>query len=75
MNTDYDLLVEKEEIWAKMLIQVLRNNAIFCTAVPVYGAGLVTKAGLQERLKIYVANEDMPKARELLDGFFPAEKT
>ncbi len=74
MNTDYDLLVEKEDIWAKMLIQVLKDNAIFCTAVPVYGAGLVMRAGIQERLKIYVANEDMPKAKELLDRLFPEEK-
>ncbi len=37
MNTDYTLLAEKEGMWAEMLMQVLRDNGIPCTAIPVYG--------------------------------------
>ena len=35
MSNEYVLLVEKEEMWAKMLMQVLRDNEISCTALPV----------------------------------------
>ncbi len=70
----YEFLTEKEAIWAEMLMQVLKKNHIPCTAVPVYGAGLVMKAGMQERLKIYVPNEDKAKAEELLEELFSEMK-
>ncbi len=71
MNTDYTLLAEKEGMWAEMLMQVLRDNGIPCTAIPVYGAGLVMKTGKQERLKVYVPRADREKAEELLGELFP----
>ena len=40
MNNGYVLLVEKEEMWAQMLIQVLKDNNIPCSALPVHGAGV-----------------------------------
>lgn len=70
MNLDYEFLVEKESMWAEMLIRVLKDNDIPCTSLPVYGAGLVMKAGVQERLKIYVPAEKMTHAKELLDELF-----
>lgn len=71
MSTDYEFLVEKEKMWADMLMEVLKDNNIPCTALPVYGAGLALRAGAQERLKIYVPNECKAYAVELLNDLFP----
>ena len=73
MNNGYVLLVEKEEMWAQMLIQVLKDNNIPCSALPVHGAGVIIKTGIQERLKVYVPSENMPQASELLQELFSAE--
>ena len=70
---DYKLLVEKESMWAEMLIQVLKDNDIPCTSLPVHGAGLVMKAGVQERLKIYVPADKMEQAKDLLNELFSEE--
>ena len=70
MNNGYELLVEKEAMWAGLLEQVLQDNDIPCVAIPVYGAGLTLKAGMQERLKIYVTAESKPQAEELLHELF-----
>lgn len=56
-----------------MLIQVLKEHHVFYTAVPVYGAGLVMRTGMLERLKIYVPKEEKAKAEELLAELFPEE--
>ncbi len=69
--TDYEFLTEKETMWAEMLVQVLKDNGIPFTATPVYGAGLVMKAGMKERMKIYVPGENKAKAEEILEGLFP----
>ena len=71
MNNGYEFLVEKEAMWAEMLEQVLKDNDIPCVAIPVYGAGLALKAGLQERFKILVPNERMAEAEDLLHELFP----
>ena len=71
MNNGYELLAEKESMWAEMLEQVLKDHNIACVAVPVYGAGLALKAGVQERLKIYVPAESKAGAEELLHELFP----
>ena len=73
MKEGYVLLVEKEEMWAKMLMQVLEDNDIPCVAVPVFGAGLSIKAGIQERLKVYVPSENLPHATELVEELFLSE--
>lgn len=73
MDADYTFLVEKEAMWAEMLMEALRDNEIPCTAIPVFGAGLVIKTGIQERLKIYVLKDDQAKAEELLEELFPAD--
>ncbi len=70
MDHAYVLLTEKEEMWAKMLMQVLKDNAIPCTPIPVYGAGVVLKTGVPECFRIYVPYDSMPKARELLNQLF-----
>ena len=73
MTDGYALLVEKEEMWAKMLLQVLKDNNVPCAAIPVYGAGFSLKTGTKERLKIYVPAEHLPQATELVEALFSAE--
>ena len=73
MNDGYVLLVEKEEIWARVLIQVLENNDVPCVAFPVYGAGFTIKTGIQERWKVLVPSEYLTKATALLEELFSAE--
>ena len=73
MVNGYVLLVEKEEMWAKMLMQVLEDNKIPHAALPVYGAGFVIKTGTQERLKVYVSSEYLPQATALAEELFSAE--
>ena len=73
METDYVLLVEKEEMWAKMLLQVLEDNNIPCTALPVHGAGVVMKTGMQERLKVYVPSTSKAIAEDLMNELFSSD--
>ena len=73
MDNGYVLLVEKEEMWAQMLMQVLEDNNVPCAALPVYGVGFAIKTGIQERLKVYVPSENLPQATELLQELFSAE--
>ncbi len=68
--TNYEFLTEKETMWAEMLMQALKDNGIPYTATPVYGAGLVMKAGMKERMKIYVPGENKAKAEEILERLF-----
>ena len=73
MRDGYILLVEKEEMWAKMLMQVLEDNHVPCAALPVYGAGFSLKTGIQDRLKVYVPIDNLPQATELVEELFSAE--
>lgn len=71
---EHTLLVEKEEMWARMLMEVLEDNGISCLSQPVYGAGLVMKAGMGERLKVYVPLDRRREAQELMDALFPEDR-
>ncbi len=73
MRDGYVLLVEKEEMWAKMLMQVLEDNNVPCAAIPIYGAGFSIKTGTQERLKVYIPIDNLPQATELVEELFSAE--
>ena len=73
MNDGYVRLVEKEEMWARMLLEVLEDNAIPCTTLPVHGAGFSLKTGLQDSLQIFVPAAYLPQALELVDALFSAE--
>ena len=70
MIGDYELLTEKEAMWAEMLMEVLKDNSVECAAIPVFGAAMTLRGGAKERLRVYVPRESMPKARELLDELF-----
>ena len=74
MNREFVLLLEDDAIWAQVLVQVLKNNGIPCKAAPVYGAGLVVSAGLQERLKVYVPDEYAAQAQAILEDYQVAEE-
>ena len=73
MNSGYVLLTEKEEMWARMLMEVLEDNGIPCAALPVYGAGFAMRTGMQERWNVLVPAGDLPRAEELLQELFSAE--
>ena len=73
MGNGYELLVEKEVIWADMLMQVLSDNGIPCTSIPVFGAGLTIYTGKQDIMRIYVPKEKLEEAKELTEALFSAD--
>ena len=73
MKDEFVLLTVKEEMWARMLMEVLQDNGILCTSVPVLGAGMVIKTGLQEKLAVYVPADRQYRAEELLEELFSEE--
>lgn len=70
METDFVLLTEKEEMLAKMLLKVLEDNHIPCAALPVHGAGVVIKTGMQEQMSVFVARESKDMAEDLMKVLF-----
>ena len=75
MDKGYVLLIEKEEMWARMLAEVLNDNSIPCVMRSVYGAGMVIRAGMQERIKVYVPSECVEKANEFVNELFSNDDT
>ena len=75
MNGGYVLLTEKEEMWARMLMEVLEDNGVSCAALPVCGAGFSMHTGIQERWSIFVPERELPRAEGLLRELFSAENT
>ncbi len=73
MTGGYMLLTEKEEMWARLLMEVLEDNDIPCAALPVYGAGFAMRTGMQERWNVLVPAENLTRAEELLQELFSAE--
>ena len=53
-----------------MLMEVLDDNDIPYAAKSVYGAGLVIRAGMQERLVVYVPAEFYDQASAFVDELF-----
>lgn len=73
MKDGFVLLTEKEQMWARMLTDLLEDNHIPCATLPVQGAGFSVKTGIQDRLKVYVPAEKLPQATELLEALFSAD--
>ncbi len=73
MENGFELLIEKEKMWAEMLMEVLKNNNIPCTSFSVQGAGFAAKTGIPERLKVYVPAADLEKASELMKEIFSTQ--
>ena len=70
MEKGYKFLIEKEEIWAKMLLELLKDNNIPYAVRKIYGAGLVMRAGKTERMQIYVPSECFRHASDLAGELF-----
>ena len=54
-------------------MQVLKENGIPCTAFPVYGAGVVLRAGVQERMKLFVPADQKQQAAAIMEDLFAEE--
>ena len=70
-GADFCLLTEQEEMWAKLLMEVLENNHIPFARFPVWGAGLALKSGRAERCQVFVPFEKLEEASDLLTILFP----
>ena len=73
MNGEFVQLTEKESMWAEMLLEVLRDNGVPCASLPVVGAGFSMRTGTPERLRVFVPEEWLERAQELLEELFPEE--
>ena len=67
-----EFLTEQEELWARMLVEVLADQGIPTAVKPVYGAAFALKTGRQDLLQIYVPAEHLAKARDLAEALFSA---
>ena len=70
MENKFVILTEKEEMWAKMLMEVLEDNGVKCISKPVFGAGFAMRTGTVERLTIYVSEDKLTEAQTLMDQLF-----
>lgn len=75
MDSSYTFLAEKDEMWARTLMQVLKENDIPYSVLPVHGAGVTIKTGMQERLRVFVPAEYKEKASALLNVLFSSDNT
>ena len=73
MSSNYEQLTVKEEMWAKMLMEVLADHHIPCLSQPVYGAGMSIRSGKREELIVYVPRQNLPQAQQLLEELFSAD--
>ena len=60
-------------MWAEMLLEVLRDKGVPCASLPVVGAGFSMRTGTPERLRVFVPEEWLERAQELLNELFPEE--
>ena len=75
MEGYFELLTEKEVMWAEVLMRVLNDHGIYATALPVYGAVLALEGGVRERLEVYVPKKELEKAKQLMKELFPEVET
>ena len=57
-----------------MLLDVLKDNGVPCTSLPVHGAGMALKGGVMEEQKIYVPSNWFARAEELRDTLFSGQE-
>ena len=70
MKTAYVYLTEQGEILAHMIAEMLENNGILCVTESLTSAALRLKAGVKGDVRIYVEEDDLPQAEEMLSAFF-----
>ncbi len=70
---DICFLTEREQMWAEMLEDVLRQNGIPYIFKNRYGRGITVTLGFgAERVSFYVKYRDLPRAREIVEELFEA---
>lgn len=69
MNEEYELLMEKEEIWANMFIQILKENNIDFIVKRVNGIAISMKTGCQDYLRIYVKKSEKNEVEKLIKSY------
>ena len=60
-------------MWARMLVEVLEDHDIPCVLVPVHGAGFALKTGLQDSVRIFVPEDKLSRAQDLVQELFLSE--
>ncbi len=68
-SDDYCFLCEQDDLCAKMLMEIFRDNEITPIYFPVLGSGVTMKTGKTERYKIYVPYEKMESAHDLMKSY------
>ena len=74
MDGKFAVLTEIETMWAEMLLEVLRDHEIPYAKLPVLGAAFSMRTGTPERLRIYVPEDRLCQAQELMAELFPADE-
>ena len=70
-TNDYILFAVREQMWAEMFIDALRDNGVDAASKPVMDAGLTAKLGmLGEELQIYIPYGSVSLANEISDLMF-----
>lgn len=69
-DNTFVFLIQKEEMWARMLVEVLEDNNIPCATRPVFGVGFTMKMGVQDYLQIFVPPECLEQATLLGEELF-----
>lgn len=67
-------LIEKEQIWGEMLLDVLKQEGIPCIVRRTLGAGLATSiGGMLECYRFYVPFAELDRALAIADELFPKD--
>lgn len=71
LSDDYCFLIEKDALWAGVLEDCLRQNAIPCLTQSTKGAGLTAKSGsMFDTIRFYVPYSRFHQARDLAEQLF-----
>ena len=67
---DFCFLTEPEPLWTQALKDLLQDNGVEYLTRNVFGAGMVTKTGIPQRVRFFVRYRDYQQAKELNEAFF-----
>lgn len=71
---DYCFLVEKEDMWAKMLVEILEDNGVHPVCQDALDVVMVIRGGAKSRQSIYVPYRHWELAQELMQAAFQEQK-
>lgn len=69
---DYCFLSEPEPLWVRAMEDLLTDNGVEFATRKVFGAGMVSKTGIPQRVRFFVRYRDYQQAMELNEAFFNA---